>query len=147
MFLAESSIQLVPDGTLFIHLIMIAVMVAVLNRTLLKPINKILSEREKQISGKMTEAEKLSAEAEQKLVEYSTALRSAREEGYRMLEHERGLALKERENRVRELKTDLSKRVDQGLRATATQQDQARKDLETQATDIGNLIAKQILGR
>ena len=46
MFLAETSIQLVPDGTLLLHLLMVGVMVAVLNRTLLKPINQILAERE-----------------------------------------------------------------------------------------------------
>ena len=41
MFLAEASIQLVPDGTLLLHLLMVAVMVFILNRTLLKPINQI----------------------------------------------------------------------------------------------------------
>ena len=41
MILAETSIQLVPDGTLLLHLLMVAIMVFVLNRTLLKPINQI----------------------------------------------------------------------------------------------------------
>jgi F-type H+-transporting ATPase subunit b len=147
MFLAESSIQLVPDGTLFIHLIVIFIMVLVVNKTLLKPINKILSEREKQISGKMTEAESLTAEADKKFAEYSTALRSAREEGYRLLEQQRTGALKEKEMQVRELKADLSKKVTTGLDATHRQQEQARKELESEASEIGNLIAKQILGR
>ncbi len=57
MFLAEASIQLVPDGTLLLHLLMVAVMVFVLNRTLLKPINKILAEREKQVEGSIEEAQ------------------------------------------------------------------------------------------
>ena len=51
MFLAEASIQLVPDGTLLLHLLMVAVMVFILNRTLLKPINRILAERERQVEG------------------------------------------------------------------------------------------------
>jgi F0F1-type ATP synthase membrane subunit b/b' len=70
MFLAETSIQLVPDGTLLLHLLMVAVMVFVLNRTLLKPINRILSEREKQITGRLKEAEALSAESEEKRHRY-----------------------------------------------------------------------------
>jgi F0F1-type ATP synthase membrane subunit b/b' len=147
MFLAENSIQLVPDGTLLIHLIVIFIMVAVLNRTLLKPINKILSEREKQIHSRMTEAESLLAEADQKSVEYAKALRAAREEGYRKLEQEKAAAVKEKEIRVRELRADLSQQVTAGLHATVTQQDQARKELESQASEIGNLIAKQVLGR
>jgi hypothetical protein len=40
MFLAESTIQLVPDGTLLLHLLMVVVMVAVVNRTLLKPLTR-----------------------------------------------------------------------------------------------------------
>jgi hypothetical protein len=44
---AENSIQLVPDGTLILHVIIILVMVYVLNATLYKPINKILESREK----------------------------------------------------------------------------------------------------
>ena len=59
MFLAESSIQLVPDGTLLVHLVMVAVMVAVLNRTLLRPVNKILADREKHILGRVDEAQEM----------------------------------------------------------------------------------------
>lgn len=147
MFLAENSIQLVPDGTLFVHLIFIVIMVAVLNRTLLKPINKILAERDKQIYGKMTEAESLTAEANKKSTEYAAALRSAREEGYRLLEQERTEALRSKEIRVLELKAELSQHVNAGLNATHRQQEQARRDIESQSDEIGNLIAKKVLGR
>ena len=81
MFLAEASIQLVPDGTLLLHLLMIGVMVFVLNRTLLKPVNRILVEREKQVEGSIEEARLLSAESEEKLRQYHTTLREARGEG------------------------------------------------------------------
>ena len=67
MFLAESSIQLVPDGTLLLHLLMVALMVAVLNRTLLKPINKILADRDKHILGRVDEAQEMLQLKEQKL--------------------------------------------------------------------------------
>ena len=77
MFLAEASIQLVPDGTLLLHVLFIAVMVFVLNRTLLKPINQILAEREKQIGGRLSEAESLTAEADEKMRNYQSALREA----------------------------------------------------------------------
>ena len=56
MILLEASIQLVPDGTLLVHLVMVVVMVFILNRTLLKPINQILEEREKQVAGRLKEA-------------------------------------------------------------------------------------------
>src|SRR5690242_5857385 len=85
MFLAEASIQLVPDGTLLLHLLMVSIMVIVLNRTLLKPINQILSEREKQIAGRLKEAQALEAETQEKVRKYNDTLREARADGYRLL--------------------------------------------------------------
>ena len=54
---AENSIQLVPDGTLILHIVIILVMVFVLNATLFKPINRILEEREKRTRGRSGEAQ------------------------------------------------------------------------------------------
>jgi hypothetical protein len=79
MVLLEAQIQLVPDGTLLLHLLMVVVMVFIVNRTLLKPINRILAEREKQIAGRLQEAEALAAETEQKRQKFNEALHAARE--------------------------------------------------------------------
>ncbi len=70
MFLAETSIQLVPDGTLLLHLLLVVVMVAVVNRTLLRPINKILEERDKHILGRVDEAKEMLKTREEHLAEY-----------------------------------------------------------------------------
>jgi len=96
MFLAETSIQLVPDATLLLHLLVIGIMVFVLNRTLLKPINRILAEREKLISGQLSEASAFKVETEEKLRKYNDTLHDARTEGYRLVEKERAAALKRR---------------------------------------------------
>jgi F-type H+-transporting ATPase subunit b len=145
MFLAESSIQLVPDATLLLHLLFIAVMVFVLNRTLLRPINEILAKREKEIGGRISEAERLSAEAEEKLTQYNAALREARSEGYKLLEKERAAALKEKDEKVRQHREQLSRTVEQQLDATRRQQEEVRAELEGQAATMGGLISSQIL--
>ncbi len=145
MFLAESTIQLVPDATLLLHLLFIAVMVFVLNRTLLRPINEILARREREITGRLTEAERLSAEAQEKLTKYNAALREARTEGYRLLEKQRAAALKERDERVRQHREELSRTVKQQVEATRRQQEQVRAELEAQASMMGGLISSQIL--
>lgn len=145
MFLAESTIQLVPDATLLFHLLFIAVMVFVLNRTLLRPINEILAKREREIGGRLTEAQQLSAEAEEKITQYNAALREARSEGYKLLEKERAAALKEKDEKVRQHREELSRNVEQQLEATQRQQEQVRAELEGQATTMGGLISSQIL--
>ncbi|HSB29237.1 MAG TPA: ATP synthase F0 subunit B [Pyrinomonadaceae bacterium] len=147
MFLAESSIQLVPDGTLLIHLLMVAVMVAVLNKTLLKPINRILADREKHILGRVDEAQEMLKLRDEKLNDYNSALRNARSEGYQLLEKERAQALKEKEEKVRAFKEETSASVRQSLKATHDQENQVRGQLEDQAETLGAMITAQILRR
>jgi F0F1-type ATP synthase membrane subunit b/b' len=147
MFLAETSIQLVPDGTLLLHLFVVGVMVIVLNRTLLKPINQILAEREKQIAGRLKEAETMAAETNDKFRKYDEVLHDARAEGYRLLEKERAAALKEKEEKLRLYREQMSKEVAAQVQTTRKQQESVKGELESQATAIGNLISSQILRR
>src|SRR6476646_5574329 len=46
-FGCEGSIQLFPDGTIFIHISLILLMIWVLNRTYFRPVNKVIESREK----------------------------------------------------------------------------------------------------
>ncbi|HET9525069.1 MAG TPA: ATP synthase F0 subunit B [Pyrinomonadaceae bacterium] len=147
MFLAEASIQLVPDGTLLLHLLMVAVMVFVLNRTLLKPINQILAERERQVEGRIREAKALTLETEEKLKRYNAALREARAEGYRLLEKERAAALKDKDQKVRQYREEMSNTVASQLESIRQQEQKVRQELESQAAVVGDLISSQILRR
>jgi F0F1-type ATP synthase membrane subunit b/b' len=145
MILAETSIQLVPDGTLLLHLFMVALMVFILNRTLLKPINQILAERERQVTGARLEAEKMAAETEEKLRKYNDALHEARVDGYRLLDKERSEGLKQREEKVRQSREQLSKEVAAQIDTTRQQEEAAKRELEAQAASMGDLISSQIL--
>ncbi|HSE32607.1 MAG TPA: ATP synthase F0 subunit B [Pyrinomonadaceae bacterium] len=147
MFLAESSIQLVPDGTLLLHVLIIAIMVAVLNRTLLKPINEILHRRDALMSGRMTEAQVLDATRAEKLNEYEAALSAARTEGYQMLEAEKTAALREREARLNAAKQEITEEVASAIESTHRQQAAAQQDLEARAGELSGLIGEQILRR
>jgi F-type H+-transporting ATPase subunit b len=147
MILAETSIQLVPDGTLLLHLVFVVVMVFVVNRTLLRPINQILAEREKQIAGRMKEAQALATETRDKLKKYNDALRDARSEGYKLLEKERAEGLKEKEERLRQYRGEISKEVGSQIEITRLQEQSVMKELESQAAAIANLISSQILRR
>ena len=147
MILAETSIQLVPDGTLLLHLLMVGIMVFILNRTLLKPINQILVEREKQITGRRTEAQMLVAETQEKLQKYNQALREARAEGYRLLEKERSEGLKQKDEKLRLYREEMSREVASQLDATRRQEQSVRAELEGQAAAISSVISSQVLRR
>ena len=147
MILAEAEIQLVPYGTLLLHLFFVVVMVVVLNRTLLKPINRILSEREKQITGRLREAEALAAESQEKLKKYDDTLREARTAGYKLLEKERAEGLKDKEQKLRQSREELSKQVATQVEQIRNQEQTVKGELESQAAAIGNLISSQVLRR
>ena len=147
MILEENTIQLVPDATLLLHLVFVMVMVVVLNRTLLKPINRILSEREKQITGRLREAEALAAESQEKLNRYNDTLRDARTAGYKLLEKERAEGLKEKEQKLRQSRDELSTQVSAQVDQIRKQEQAVKGELAGQAAAIGNLISSQILRR
>jgi F0F1-type ATP synthase membrane subunit b/b' len=147
MVLAENSIQLVPDGTLLLHLFMVALMVFILNRTLLKPINQILSEREKQITGRRREARALAAETEEKLRKYQEGLHEARVDGYKLLEKERAEGLKAKDEKVRVYRERVSKEVATEIENIRRQEQSVKGELESQAASISNVISSQILRR
>ena len=147
MVLLEAQIQLVPDGTLLLHLLMVVVMVYILNRTLLKPINRILAEREKQVEGRLKEAQTLAAETEQKLKKYNDALHNARVEGYKLLEKERADGLKEKDEKVRLYREQASREVATQLDNIKRQEQSVKQELETQAASISSLISAQVLRR
>jgi F0F1-type ATP synthase membrane subunit b/b' len=118
-----------------------------LNRTLLKPINDILAEREKQISGRLKEAEALATESQEKLKQYNDTLREARTTGYKLLEKERAEGLKEKEQKLRQSRDELSKEVFGQKEQIRRQEQSVKSELEGQAATIGDLISSQILRR
>jgi F-type H+-transporting ATPase subunit b len=147
MVLLEAQIQLVPDGTLLLHLLMVVVMVFIVNRTLLKPINRILAEREKQIAGRLQEAQALAAETEQKRQKFNEALHAARVDGYKLLEKERADGLKEKDEKVRLYREQASREVAAQLDNIKRQEQSVKQELETQAASISSLISAQVLRR
>ena len=145
--LAESSIQLVPDGTLLIHLVCVIVMVVVLNATLLKPINRILEERDRRTKGRLNEAERTLMIVEQKLVDYERSLRDARAEGYMLMERERSVLSREREEKVAEVKAEISRWLASQKEQLKIDTQQVRESLRVNARRTALEIGRQILHR
>ncbi len=124
LLLAETSIQLVPDGSILLHIFLILLMIAVLNRTLFQPINRILAEREKKGSGALAEAAEMESKVSLANQQYVAALRTARASGYRLMEEKRGEDIRDREGRLASLKAEIEARL---LRERALIEGQAKE--------------------
>ena len=145
--LAGSSIQLVPDGTLLLHLVVIVLIMFLLNKTLFRPINQILEERDRRTAGRVNEARKTWATIEAYLQRYEDALREARADGYRLMEVQRAEAMRERDARVKSLREELQTLIAKEKEVIESQVAAARRALALEAGTIGREISSQILGR
>ncbi|HEY6229800.1 MAG TPA: ATP synthase F0 subunit B [Pyrinomonadaceae bacterium] len=148
--LAGSAIQLVPDGTILFHLVLIVVMVSLLNATLLKPVNRILEERERRTKGSASEAQAALANATEKIQQYQRSLREARNSGYAQLDEKRRSASRERDLQVAEVRAEVTRWIDQEKQALKKDEEDARlslvKDAEARALEIGGRILGRSLG-
>jgi F-type H+-transporting ATPase subunit b len=143
--LAENSIQLVPDATLLFHLALIVTMVALLNVTLLKPINRILAERDRRTKGRLHEANKTFQLVQEKSATYEAQLREARAAGYAAMERERTALSKERERKLGEVKGEIGAWVSQEKERIKAEAGKVRNTLGITAQERAREISEQIL--
>ena len=144
---AENAIQLVPDGTLLIHLFMVVIMVFVLNRTLFRPINRVLAEREARTSGKLDEAKNLRVELENGLARYERGLREARISAYQLVEKQRTEALRMREEQVTQVREEIRTWVTHEKVGIEHQAEEARRTIALESIQSAIQIGSQILHR
>ena len=144
---AENSIQLVPDGTLLLHILIILVMIFVLNATLYKPINRILEAREKRTKGRLSEAEEIIKSVNEKLSEYERQLRQARGEAYSFAESQRGAALQERQEKLNRLRPQMAESTAKEKEGIHRQAEEARVTLGTESRSLAREIGARVLSR
>jgi len=141
------SIQLVPDGSLFLHIGIILLMVFILNRTLFKPVNRVLEGRELRTHGRSDEAKNITKQVEESLTRYERSLREARIESYQTVERQRAEALNERQRRISLIRNEIGGMVEQEKKAIQTQSKEARATLESEARGVAASVSAHILGR
>lgn len=144
---AESSLQLVPDATLVLHVLIIVLMVIVLNKTLFRPINRVLEERDRGSQGALEEARRLLATIDKDLARYELALRAARSDAYNIMDLQRAKEMQERESRLASVRKEILSLLEAEKVAIEEQFAGAHKVLEEEAQKLGLAISVQIMGR
>lgn len=145
-FLAfAESIQLFPDGTIFLHIALILAMIWILNRTFFRPINRVIESREMQKGGYGSEAENILRETTEKEAQYNKAVLDARSQGYELIEKEHVAAVAQRERALSATKTELASQMETERAAIAQQAADARASIASEADVIADKIASDIL--
>ncbi len=139
------SIQLFPDATLFVHIGLILLMIWILNRTLFRPVNRVIEQREKNKGGRGGEALAILEEVGKKEARVSGELLDARAQGYEIVSGEQKKAAEARDEKIAEVKAETvglyeSGRAEIEQRAAAT-----HAEISTDANRLADQIAASIL--
>ena len=148
IFLAlAESIQLIPDGTLFLHIAVVLLMVFVLNKTLFGPVKRVLEERERRTYGRSNEAHEIMGSVEESLSRYERTLREARIENYRLLEQQRAEAIGERQRKLNTVREEIGGLIQQQKEKLGREAEEARPVLEREARLTAASVSAHILRR
>jgi F-type H+-transporting ATPase subunit b len=139
------SIQLFPDGTIFIHIALILFMIWVLNRTFFRPINRVIESREKFKNVEGGEAGAVQAEAAEKEARYHRELRDARTEGYAIIEEQHIKLVRAREKKLAETKAETDEKISAAKGEIERGAAEARSAIDSQADRLADEIAATVL--
>jgi F0F1-type ATP synthase membrane subunit b/b' len=137
-------VQLVPDGTLLIHIGLILLMIYILNRTFFRPVNRIIESREKNKAGG-SESQSLLSEVAEKEAKYNEALREARSKGYQIIEKERLTALNKKQEKLDATKEEVQQTLTEGLSDLEKQTVEAHAAIASEAEVMAEKISSNIL--
>jgi F0F1-type ATP synthase membrane subunit b/b' len=99
------------------------------------------------VEADVNQARAASRRSERKLSEYEFAIRTARTDGYRLIERERAKALHERQALLDDAKKAAATEIERARDEIGNQATQARSQLETDARMIAEQISRTLLGR
>lgn len=139
------TVQLLPDGSLLIHIALILLMIFVLNRTFFRPVNRIIEARVKNKGGRFTEAEQILNQVSEKQASYNAAVLGARNEGYQLIEKERAEALKRREAEINQAKEEVTATIAREKEELDRQTADARQAIAREADEMAKKISSNIL--
>lgn len=141
------SIQLFPDGTIFIHIGLVLLMIWVLNRTFFRPINRVLESRALHKGGKGGEAETINLDAADKESAYNRAMLEARSEGYELIEKERAEATAARQTELAAAKSSAAEMLSKEKQELRSLTEKTRAEIEKEAAGLAEKISANILNK
>ena len=134
-----------PDGSLLIHIALILIMIWVLNRTLFRPVNRIIEARERNKGGHSSEAQEILKSVGEKQSRIEAAMLEARSEGYELIERERAQAVSVRQEKIGAVKHEVEQMVARENQELGEQTRQARTTLAAEAERMAERISSSIL--
>ncbi|HKA15353.1 MAG TPA: ATP synthase F0 subunit B [Myxococcota bacterium] len=145
---AEHGIVLIPEFRLLVALLFFFVLlIAPANALVLRPLLRVLDERDARTAGTRAKAERLEHEASAILTRYEQAVRETRDESERGRRELLAQVRAEAQREIAGVRRDAEARLDGARGEIRTALEAARGALRGEAQDLARQAASQVLGR
>lgn len=145
--LLSSEINLFPDQTVFVQLLIFLSVLVSLNLLVFKPLLKVLQLRRSKTEGDQKRIEEIQAKATAVMKEYEEKIKQARLEAFRVKEEIRREGEAETTRIIQEARQAGFAQLEKIKKEIEDSCKMAEKDLELQAEVLSRSIAEKVLGR
>ena len=138
---------MIPDLSVVWVIVLVLVLSVVLDRVLLRPVTRVMQEREGAIRSARELAETSRTRAQAAAEEFEAKTRAARTDVYRQMEEKRRAALERRTALVTETRQEIERSTREASERVQKHAQTARAQLERDADLLATAIVERVLGR
>jgi F0F1-type ATP synthase membrane subunit b/b' len=137
----------IPDLSVVWVIFFVLLLTVLLDRLLLRPMTRVMSERDGAIRSARELAEASRAKAQAASDELESRTRAARADVYRQMEEKRRQALERRASLVGETRAEVERSIADATSRVRAQAAVARAQIDRDADTIATTIVERLLGR
>ncbi len=142
-----SSNFLVPNGTFFVELAAFLIVLFLLGRYVLPPLNKIMDERQTTIRQALADAEEAKRRAAEAEEEYKRVIGEARTQARAVVEEANKMAEQVRAERRQQAEQEYERIVNSAYADIEAQARRASEELRQQTADLAIAVAERVIGQ
>jgi len=136
-----------PDLSVLWVICFVVLLTVIVDRLLLRPITRVLQQREQAIRSAREMAEQAASRAQAATTEFEERTAAARSEVYRQMDDMRRIALERRQQMLAETRAEVEHTVADASARVKAEAEAARQQLRQDADSLGQAAAERILGR
>lgn len=138
---------MLPDVSVFWVIFFVMLLTVIVDRLLLRPVMRVIQERETAIRSARELAERSANQARAAAAEFDQKTTAARSEIYKQMDEMRRSALAERAEAMSKTRAEADAQVAAASDRLKAEAEAARRQLEADAEILGGAVAERILGR
>ena len=138
---------MIPDLSVLWIIAFVLTLSVILDRLLLRPVTRVMQEREGTIRSARDLAESSRAKAQAAADEFEAKTRAARADVYRQMDENRRAALERRSELVAATRSEIEKTMRDATARVQAQAAAARAQLDRDADSLAATIVERVLGR